>query len=161
VDGAPAAGRLEGGFDVEAAAEARLLLALGALAHQPAQALDQRRRLDALGAVGLDGLDGPRQRVQALEQHVDGVMGEPGAALAQELEDVLHLVGEGGHALEAHGGARALQRVGDAEDRVDRLAVARVGLDLDDGEVELLEVLGRLGEEQRQVLVELHHPSLR
>ena len=99
---------------------------------------------------------GVGQRVEALEQHVDRVALEAALALAQQLEDVLHAVRERGHAVEAHRRAHALQRVRDAEDLVDRLAVVGRLLDADDGEVELLEVLARLGEEHRQVLGDVH-----
>jgi hypothetical protein len=46
--------------------------------------------------------------------------------------------------------------VRDPEDRVDRGLVVRLLLDLDDGEVELLEVLTALREEHRQVLGGVH-----
>ena len=76
----------------------------------------------------------------------------PPRALAQQLEDVLHLVRERRHAGEAHRRAHALQRVRDAEDLVDRLLVVGGLLDADDGEVELLQVLAALGQEHREVL---------
>jgi hypothetical protein len=60
------------------------------------------------------------------------------------------------HAGEAHRRAHALHRVRDPEDRVDRGLVVRLLLDLDDGEVELLEVLTALREEHRQVLGGVH-----
>jgi hypothetical protein len=51
--------------------------------------------------------------------------------------------------------------VRDAEDLVDRLAVVGRLLDPDDREVELLEVLARLGQEHGQVLRDVHHEALR
>jgi hypothetical protein len=79
------------------------------------------------------------------------------AALAQQLEDVLHLVGEGCHALEAHRGGHALERVRDAEDRIDGLAVVGRLLETHDGQVQLLEVLPALGQEHGEVLGGVHH----
>ena len=54
----------------------------------------------------------------------------PAGALTQQLEDVLHHVGQLGDRGEAHRRAHALQRVRDAEDLVDGLAVVRVLLEL-------------------------------
>ena len=127
-----------------------------AVADEPAQALDQRGRLDLLLAGRLDRVGGGRERVQALEQDVDRLAAEPVGALTQELEDVLHLVRERRHAGEAHRRAHALHRVRDAEDRVDRLRVVRLLLDPHDGEVELLEVLAALREEHGQVFGGVH-----
>ena len=109
-----------------------------------------------LGAVGVDRVDGGLQRVEALEQHVDRLAAEAVGALAQQLEDVLHLVRQRGHAGEAHRRAHALHRVRDPEDLVDRLLVVGLLLDPHDGEVELLEVLATLREEHREVLGGLH-----
>jgi hypothetical protein len=128
----------------------------GAVADEALEALDQRGGLQALGAVGLDRVGGGGEGIQALEQDVDRLARQAARALAQQLEDVLHLMGEGGHALEAHGGAHALQRVRDAEDLVDRRAVVGLLLDAHDGEVELLQVLAALGEEHREVLARVH-----
>ena len=69
-----------------------------AVADEALQALDERRGLEALGAVGVDRVDGGLERVEALEQDVDRLARQAARALAQQLEDVLHLVGEGGHA---------------------------------------------------------------
>ena len=131
-------------------------VAVVAAADEAAEALDERRRIEALGAVGVDGVDRARERVQAGEQDVDDLAGQARAALAQQLEDVLHLVREGRHALEAHGRGHALQGVGDAEDRVDGLAILGRLLEAHDGEVELLEVLPALGQEHRKVLGGIH-----
>ena len=130
-------------------------------AHERLEALDEGLRLHVLGAVGLDRVDRVGQRVEALEQHVDGGALEPALALAQELEDVLHLVREGRHAGEAHRRAHALQGVRDPEDLVERLVVVAVLLDPDDREVELLEVLTRFGEEHGQVVGVLHQAVFR
>jgi hypothetical protein len=111
---------------------------------------------EALLARRVDALDRALERVQALQQDVDRLVREAARALAQQLEDVLHLVGERRHGGEAHGRAHALQGVGDAEDLVDRLAVLRVLLDAHDGEVQLLEVLAALREEHRQVAGGVH-----
>ena len=134
-------------------ADALGLLLGRAVAHEPAQALDQDLRLDLLGAGVVDRLDRGRQRVQALEEHVDGDALQPAGALAQQLEDVLHLVRQRRHAREAHRRAHALQRVRDAEDLVDRRRIVGRLLDTDDREVELLQVLAPLGEEHREILV--------
>ena len=142
------------------AAVARDLLVGGAVADEALQALDERRGLQVLDAVGLDGVGGALEGVEALEQDVDGLARQAARALAQQLEDVLHLVGEGGHAREAHGRAHALQRMGDAEDLVDRRAVLGLLLDAHDGEVELLQVLAALGEEHREVLARVHRSGL-
>ena len=117
---------------------------------------DQRLGVDPLLARRPRSRRRPRQRVEAREQHVDGVALEAAGALAQQLEDVLHLVRERRHAGEAHRRAHALQGVRDAEDLVDRLAVVGLLLDPDDGEVELLEVLARLRQEHREVLGDVH-----
>ena len=84
------------------------------------------------------------------------VAGQAALALAQELEDVLHLVRQRGHAGEAHRRAHALQGVRDAEDLVDRLLVVRALLDPDDRQVELLEVLTALGQEHGEVFRDVH-----
>src|SRR3712207_8829978 len=55
--------------------------------------------------------------------------------------------------------SHALERVGDAEDLVDRGGVVRVLLDPHDGEVELLQVLAPFGEEHREVLGDVHDRS--
>ena len=65
------------------------------------------------------------------------------------------------HAGEAHRRAHALQRVRDAEDLVDGLAVVGALLDAHDREVELLEVLARLGEEHRRGTRNVHVQTLR
>ena len=127
-----------------------------AVPHQLAQAGDQRLGHDPLGAVHLDRVDGLAERVEAEEQHVDGLALQPALAPAQQLEDVLHLVRERRHAGEAHRRAHALHRVRDAEDLVDRLRIVGLLLDADDREVELLEVLAALGEEHGEVLGDVH-----
>ena len=116
-------------------------------------------RLDLLLAALVDRVDRGREGVEALEQDVDRLAGKAALALAQELEDVLHLVREGRHAGEAHRRAHALQRVRDPEDLVDRLLVVGPLLDADDGEVQLLEVLAPLGQEHREVLGDVHYDS--
>ena len=132
-------------------------LLLGAAAADEALELrPQRGRVEALLAVGGDRLHGARQRVEALQQDVDGRAAEPALALAQQLEDVLHLVRERRHALEAHRGAHPFHRVRDAEDLVDRVAVVGALLDAHDREVERLEVLLGLGEEEREVVGSVH-----
>ncbi len=133
----------------------------GALAHEPLQALGERGRVQRLLAVGLDVVDRALEGVEAAQQHVDRVAAQADAALAQELEDVLHLVGQRGHSGEAHRRAHALEGVGDPEDLVDRLAVVGLLLDAHDGEVELLEVLARLREEHGQVLGNVHGQPFR
>ena len=130
------------------------------VADQLAQAFDQRRGLDRLRAGLVDRVDRGLERVQALEQHVDLVALEPVAALAQQLEDVLHLVRERRHAAEAHRRAHALQRMRDAEDLVDGGPVLRRVLDPDDRQVELLKVLPALGQEHREVLRKVVHTSV-
>jgi hypothetical protein len=127
-----------------------------ALADEALKAIDERRRVHPLDAVGLDAVEGGGERVEALEQDVDRVAREAVGALAQQLEDVLHLVGQGGHAREAHRRAHALQRVCDAEDLVDGRSVVGLLLDAHDGEVELLQVLAALGEEHLGVLARVH-----
>jgi hypothetical protein len=127
-----------------------------ALAHEAAQLCDQRLGDDLLGPVGLDRVDSLRQRVEAAQQHGDGVAAEPAAALAQQLEHILHLVRQRRHAGEPHRRAHALERVRDAEDLVDGLGIVGVLLDPDDREVELLEVFAALGEEHRQVFGDVH-----
>src|SRR5581483_9165419 len=77
--------------------------------------------------------------------------------LAQQLEDILHLVGELRDLGEAHGRAHALERVSRAEDLVDRLAVLGVLLQTDDGQVQFLQVLLRLGQEHGHVFGGVHY----
>jgi hypothetical protein len=125
-------------------------------AHEALEALDQRLRRDVLLAGLVDRVQRGRQHVEALEADVDGLALEAAAPLAQQLEDVLHLVGQRGHAGEAHRRAHALQRVRAAEDLVDRVLVVRALLDPNDRQVELLQVLAALGEEHREVLGDLH-----
>ena len=132
------------------------LLHRRALAHEALQALDQRLRLDRLLAGLVDRLDGRGERVEAVEQHVDRGALEPAAALAQQLEDVLHLMRERRHAGEAHRRAHPLHGVRDTENLVDRLRVVGLFLDPDHREVELLQVLTPLGQEHGEVLV--HQP---
>ena len=127
-----------------------------ALAHERLQALDQRLRLNGFLAGLVDRLDGGGERVEAVEEDVDGGTLEPTLALAQELEDVFHLMRERRHAGEAHRRAHPLHGVRDAEDLVDRVRVVRRLLDPDHGEVELLKVLAPFGQEHGEVLV--HQP---
>ena len=126
------------------------------VADEALQALDQRLGLDLLGAGLVDRVDGGGEGVQADEEAVDRVAREAAATLLEQLEDVLHLVREGGHAGEAHRRAHALHRVSDAEDLVDRLLVVGGLLDTNDGEIELLEVLAALSQEHGEVLGGLH-----
>ena len=144
-------GELAGQRDV-GAGDLRLLLGR-AIAHQSAQALDEGLRLDVLLAGHVDRLDGGRQRVQALEEHVDRDPFQPALALAQQLEHVLHLVRERRHAGEAHRRAHALQGMRDPEDLIDDVLIVGGLLDLNDREVELLYVLAPLGQEHREILV--------
>ena len=81
---------------------------------------------------------------------------ETAGALAQQLEDVLHHMRELGDGGKAHGRAHALERVRDPEDPVDRLLVCRVVLERDDGEVQFLKMLLRLGQEHRHVFGGVH-----
>ena len=83
--------------------------------------------------------------------------GEPVGALAQQLEDVLHVVGELGDLLEAHRRAHALERMRDPEDLLDGGLVRRVLLEPHDGEIELFEMLAGLREEHRHVLGGIHY----
>ena len=136
--------------------DARALLVTGARPDQGAQALYQRLGIQRLLSVGLDRLNRLRERVQAGEHGVDRLGLEARAALAQQLEHVLHRVRELGDLRESHGRAHALQRVRDTEDLVDRRRILGVLLQPDDREVQLLEVLARLGEEHRHVLGGIH-----
>ena len=93
---------------------------------RPLQALDQRLGVDLLLAARLDRVDGGgRARRGTRAGRRSPRAARPPLALAQQLEDVLHLVRERRHAGEAHRRAHALQRVRDAEDLVDRLAGRR------------------------------------
>ena len=130
----------------------------GFRAHQLAKALGQRRWVQLLLTVGLDRFHRGVQRVEAGEHGVDGVAGEGTAALAQQLEDFLHLVRELGDLVEAHGRAHPLQRVRDPEDLLERRPILGVLLEAHDGEVELLQVLAGLREEHRHVLGVVHQP---
>jgi hypothetical protein len=127
-----------------------------ALADEALEALDQLGGVQRLGVRALDRVDVGLHRVERRQADVDRLAVQAALALAQELEDVLHLVREGGHGGEAHGRAHALHGVGDAEDLVDGLLVVRRLLDLHDGDVQLLEVLARLGQEHREVLGDVH-----
>jgi hypothetical protein len=51
--------------------------------------------------------------------------------------------------------------VRDAEDLVDRVAIVGLLLDPHEGEVEVLQMLPRLGEEHREIGVELHQRTRR
>jgi len=82
-------------------------------------------------------------------------------AAAQRLEDVLHLVRQRSHLREAHRAAHPLQRVRDAEDLVDRVAILRRLLDPDDGDVQVLQVLPALCQEHAEVLGEVHQAAFR
>ena len=131
------------------------------LAHERPQAGDERGRVQPLAVAGLDAVDGRVERVDAGQQHVDGVAVEAVAPLAEQLEDVLHRVRQLRDGVVAHRRAHALERVGDAEDLVDRRPVVGPLLDADDREPEPLEVLARLGDEHREVLGDVHQPSRR
>ena len=123
-----------------------------AAADQSAQAEDQRLGIGLRLAVGLDLADHLREHVEAVEQHVDGGAVDAAGALAQQREDVFHRVCQRGDGVVAHRRGHALDRVGDAEDLVERLAVVGAGLQRDDGRIQRLEVLSRLGEKQLYVL---------
>ena len=131
------------------------------LAHERTQAGGERRRIEILAVARLDAFDGQLERVDARHEDVDGVAAEAVAPPAEQLEDVLHRVGELRDGVVAHRRAHALERMGDAEDLVDRRAVVRPLLDAHDGQPEPLEVLARLGDEHRQVLGDVHQPSRR
>ena len=136
-----------------------LLLVLGVVvvADEALEAGDQRLRLDLLLAALVDRVDRGREGVEALEQDVDRRARQAALALAQQLEDILHLVRQGRHAGEAHRRAHALQRVRDPEDLVDRVLVVGPLFDADDRKVELLEVLAPLGQEHREVVGRFHY----
>ncbi len=128
----------------------------GVVADERLQLRDERRLVETLDAFGVDRLEGVAERVEALEEHVDRRALESTGALPEQFEDVLHRVGQRCDALEAHRRAHALEGMRDSEDLADRLRVVRHLFDADDRQVELLEVLAALGEEHRQVFVELH-----
>ena len=128
----------------------------GAFAHERLEALDQRRLVETLDAFGVDRLERVAERIEAFEQHIDGVALESAATLPEQLEDVLHRVRQRGDALEAHRCAHPLERVRDPEDLADRLRVVRVLFDADDRQVQLLKVLAAFSEEHRQIFVEVH-----
>ena len=111
-----------------------------------------RKAIDVL----LECLDALEGAVDGIEQDVDDLALEAARALAQQLEDVLHLVRERRHPGEAHRRAHALQRVRDAEDLVDRGAVVGALLDGHDGQGQLLQVLAGLRDEHREVLGGVH-----
>ena len=137
-------------------ADASHLLLRGPGPHERAQPCDQRRRIERLLPVGLDRLRRSRQRVQAGEHGVDRLDRQAVGSLAQQLEDVLHRVRQLRDGAEAHRRAHALERVRDAEDLVDRGAVLGVLLESNDREVQLFEMLARLGDEHRHVLGGIH-----
>ena len=121
------------------------------------QPRDQRGRIERLVAVGLDRLGRRGQGVQACEHRVDGFDRQPGGPLAEKLEHVLHLVRQLGDPAEAHRRAHALQRVGDSEYLIDGRTIRGVLLEADNDEIQLFEVLARLGHEHRHVLGGIHH----
>src|SRR3954467_15468447 len=84
-------------------------LVVAALADEALQARDEGGGVDLLAVAGLDRVHGGAEGVQALEDDVDGLAMQAAGALAQQLEDVLHLVGDGGDALEAHRRAHPLE----------------------------------------------------
>ncbi len=133
----------------------RLLGVAGA--DETSQAFDQGHRVELLAAIGLDRFDRLRQRVEAGEDRVDGVLAEPAGPLAEQLEHLLHLMGQLRDRGEPHRGAHALEGMGDAEDLVERRTIRGVLLQLDHGEVEFLEVLARLRQEHGHVLGGVHY----
>lgn len=132
-----------------------------ALVDERVEAGDELLRVEALLSVLVDVLDAALEHVEAGQHRVDGVAGEPAAPLAQELEDVLHLVRELRHRGEAHRRAHALHRVRDAEDLIDLLLVLGVLLDLEDREVQLLQMLAAFRQEHREILGGVHRHALR
>ena len=156
LDHAPAVGQLGQVVRGRRGTRSLRLLNRRALAHEALQALDQRLRLDRLLAGLVDRLDRRGQRVEAVEQHVDRRALEPTTPLAQQFEDVLHLMRKRRHTGEAHRRAHPLHGVRDTENLVDRLRVVGGFLDPDHCEVELLQVLTPLGQEHGEVLV--HQP---
>ena len=126
-------------------------------ADETSQPFDQRHRVELLAAVGLDRFDRLRQRVEAREDGVDGILAEAARPLSEQLEHLLHLMGQLCDLSEPHRRAHSLEGVGDTEDLVQRRTIRGVLLELDHGEVEFLEVLSRLGQEHGHVLGGVHY----
>ena len=144
----PLAGRqLAGQVGQRGVAVARQLLLRGALARERAQPLHERRRVEQLAVAGTDRRDRRLDRVEARREHVDRLARQAAGALAQQVEHVLHRMGERDERVEAHRRAHALERVRDAEDPVGRVAIVRRRLDAHEQQPELLHVLARLREE--------------
>ena len=71
------------------------------------------------------------QHVARLQQHVDHRGGRRELVAAQPVEQRLHLVRQFGDVGKAEGRCATLDRVGAAEDRVERLVVGRVDVELE------------------------------
>ena len=92
------------------------------------------------------------QRVDGLQQDRRQRRGQHHRAGAQTVEHVLDAVRELGQRREAEPGGVALDRVRGPEDRLQRLFVLGRGLELDEGQLHLAEVLFRLRTEDLQQL---------
>ena len=101
-------------------------------------------RLAEDGVGGRGVLDQRPDMVLGRERDGDQALARFRAGLAQAVEGGLEVVGEGRHLGEPEHGARALDRVHGAEGAVDQLAVGRVGAEVEQGLLELVEQLGRL-----------------
>ncbi len=135
------------------------LLRRRALACEPVEPRDEHCRLEVAVLAGGDRLDRVVELVETGRQHVGRLVRETLLAAAQPLEHVLHRMRERGDRVEAHRRAHALERVRDAKDPLDRLAVLGRRLDPHDREPQLLQVLACLGEEDPAVLVRVDHPT--
>src|SRR6185312_9339829 len=105
---------------------------------------------NALRVDGLFGLDGAQHRAQhidRLQQQVRHGQRDLHTAAAQLIQQRLEAVCEGGDVREAERGAAALDRVGDAEDGVDELAIRSADIQLQQRRFHRVERLEALLEE--------------
>ena len=95
----------------------------GAALGQRVQAGQQLARVGRIGAAALVARQHGAQRVAALQQQVDGRRRRRQLVAAQLVEQRFHLMCQFRHVGEAEGGGAALDRMGAAEDGVQRLVV--------------------------------------
>jgi hypothetical protein len=85
------------------------------------QAGDRPLYFAFITAAGSNTVPQKAQLVQAGQEDVDNLPRYSQFPLAQQVQDALHPVGEGGHVVETHGGRRALQGMGGAKDGVQQV----------------------------------------
>ena len=122
--------------------------ALDLLDHVLVGLLDRTDQQRVFGLVARDTVHHELDRVDAVEEEIEGVLLDRNAARPELTEHVLGLVGNIADTLEAHHRSRTLESMGRPEQLIDDAAVRRILLQGQQPLIEVLDVLPGLYEEE-------------